>query len=121
MSQVAALPSWMKTFGSSDSPSRSLAESPLTTASSPTPQWYGSPTWCTTWSAPNRTGAIRSVTSTRASTAVRAVVIVAQPRCSSPRSRASSGDTSQKNSGCSSDRYGSQRLMPPAVWCSVSR
>ena len=66
-------------------------------------------------------GVIRSVTSTRASMALRAVTIVAQPMCSSPRSVASSGETSQKNSGCSSARYGSQRDMPPAVWCSVSR
>ena len=36
-------------------------------------------------------GRIRSVTSTRASIAVRAVTIVAQPPCSSPRSAASSG------------------------------
>ena len=35
--------------------------------------------------------------------------------------RASSGDTSTNSSGCSSDRYGSCRLIPPAVWCSVSR
>ena len=35
----AALDSWMCTFGSSVTPSRSLAQSPLTTASPPTPQW----------------------------------------------------------------------------------
>ncbi len=64
---------------------------------------------------------IRSVTMTRASIAPRAVTIVAHPRCSSPRSAASSGDTSQNISGCSSERYGNHRLMPPAVWCSVRR
>ena len=64
---------------------------------------------------------MRSVTSTRASIAARAVTIVAQPACSSPRSEASSGLTSQKSSGWSSARYGSVRDMPPAVWCSVSR
>ena len=64
---------------------------------------------------------MRSVTMTRASIDERAVVTVAQPACSSPRSVASSGDTSQNISGCSSDRYGSHRLMPPAVWCSVRR
>ena len=53
--------------------------------------------------------------------AVRTVTMVAHPMCSSPRSAASSGETSQKNSGCSSDRYGTQRDIPPAVWCSVSR
>ena len=56
-----------------------------------------------------------------ASIAVRALTIVAHPPWSRPRSRASSGETSQKNSGCSSDRYGSHRLIPPAVWCSVRR
>ena len=53
----------------------------------------------------NVRGLIRSVTRTRASTAVRAETIVAQPPCSRPRSAASSGLTSQKISGCSSDRY----------------
>src|SRR3954453_23633326 len=66
-------------------------------------------------------GLIRSVTCTRASIAAREVTIVAQPRCSRPRSSASSGLTSQNSSGWSSDRYGTVRLIPPAVWCSVSR
>ena len=66
-------------------------------------------------------GVIRSVTRTRASMAERGEISVAQPYGSSPRSAASSGDTSQNISGCSSDRYGSHRLIPPAVWCSVSR
>ena len=68
-----------------------------------------------------RTGAIRSVTITRASTAVRLVTTWAQLRWCRPRSRASSGETSTNSAGCSSDRYGSCRLIPPAVWCSVSR
>ena len=41
---------------------------------------------------------------TRASIALRAVMIVAQPRCSSPRSAASCGEISQKKAGCSSAR-----------------
>ena len=84
------------------------------------PQWYGSPT-CSTKRSPSRSERIRSVTSTRASIAVRAVTMVAQPPFSRPRSRASRGETSQNGSGCSSARYGSVRLIPPAVWCSVSR
>ena len=51
-----------------------------------------------------RSGRSRSVTSTRASIAVRAVTIVAQPPLTSPRSAASSGDTSQNISGCNSAR-----------------
>ena len=38
-----------------------------------------------------------------------------------PRSAASSGETSTNISGCSSERYSRLRLIPPAVWCSVSR
>ena len=68
-----------------------------------------------------RSGVSRSVTITCASIAARPVTMCAQPMCSSPRSAASSGDTSTNISGCSSDRYASCRLMPPAVWCSVSR
>ncbi len=68
-----------------------------------------------------RSGRTRSVTSTRASIAARAVTSVAQPPCSSPRSAASAGPTSQNISGCSSARYGRVRDMPPAVWCSVRR
>lgn len=64
---------------------------------------------------------IRSVTSTRASIAARGETIVAQPPLTRPRSAASSGETSQNISGCSSARYDDQRLIPPAVWCSVSR
>ena len=47
---------------------------------------------------------MRSVTITRASIAVRADTMVAQPPLVSPRSCASSGEISQKNSGCSSER-----------------
>src|SRR5436305_14709041 len=61
------------------------------------------------------------VTSTRASMTARAVTTCAQPRLLRPRSAASAGETSMNISGCSSDRYGSVRLIPPAVWCSVSR
>ena len=64
---------------------------------------------------------MRRVTSTRVSIAARGDTIVAQPYGSRPTSSASSGDTSQNISGCSSERYGSQRDMPPAVWCSVRR
>jgi hypothetical protein len=55
-----------------------LAPSPVTTASLPTPQWYGSPIWCTVWPAMT-SGVIRSVTSTRASIAARGETMVAQP------------------------------------------
>lgn len=51
----------------------------------------------------------------RASIADRAEMIVAHSPFSSPRSAASSGETSTNISGWSSARYGSQRLMPPAV------
>ena len=64
---------------------------------------------------------MRGVTSARASTMPRIVRIVSQPPGSTPRSAASSGEISQKNSGCSSARWGSVRDIPPAVWCSVSR
>ena len=118
MSQVPTLLSWMSTFGSSVMPNRSFAESPVTRPS--LPQWYGIQIWCTT--RPSiRSGVSRSVTSTFASIAARAVTTCAQPRWSSPRSPASSGDTSTNISGCSSDRYANCRLIPPAVWCSVSR
>ena len=53
--------------------------------------------------------------------AVRGVTTVAQPPWTRPRSPASSGLTSQNISGCSSQRWGSVRLIPPAVWCSVRR
>jgi hypothetical protein len=66
-------------------------------------------------------GFTRSVTSTRASIAARGETIVAQPYGARPRSAASAGEISQNISGCSSARYGSQRLIPPAVCCSVSR
>ena len=102
-SHEPTLLSWMCTLGSSATPSRSLAASPDTTASPPTPQWYGRPTVCTTWS-PARIGRMRSVTSTRASMAARGLTMVAHPPFSSPRSSASSGETSQNISGCSSAR-----------------
>src|SRR2546423_2128 len=112
MSQVNALTSWMCTFGSSAMWARSLAEPPVVRPREP--QWYGSPTWW--WTRPLiRTGRTRSVTRTRASIAARAVTIVAQPPCSRPRSRASSGCTSTNIAGWSSERYGEKRAMPPAA------
>lgn len=96
----------------------SLAASPVATPLGP--QWNGSPIWWTVRPC-TVSGVIRAVTMTRASTALRAVTMVAQPMCSRPRSAASCGETSQKNSGWSSERYGDQRLMPPAVKCSVRR
>ena len=68
-----------------------------------------------------RSGVMRSVTSTRASIAARGETIVAPPPLVRPRSAASAGEISQNISGCSSARNGDQRLMPPAVWCSVRR
>src|SRR5205085_2542459 len=118
MSHVKALTSWMCTFGSSAMCARSLAAPPV--VSPREPQWYGSPTWCVMRPF-TRTGRTRSVTRTRASIAARAVAIVAQPPCSRPRSRASSGCTSTNIAGWSSERYGEKRDIPPAVWCSVSR
>ena len=60
--------------------------------------------------------ACADVTSARASmTAARRVMIVTQSPCSSPISPASSGEISQKSSGCSSARCDSCRDMPPAV------
>ncbi len=41
--------------------------------------------------------------------------------CAIPSEAASAGDTSTNSPGCSSARYGRVRLIPPAVWCSVSR
>ncbi len=108
----------MCTLGSSARWDSSLAASPL--VSPLRPQCQGSPTWCRVRPC-TRNGCIRSVTSTRASMALRAVTMVAQPRWVSPRSAASCGETSQKNAGCNSDRYGRNLDMPPAVWCSVSR
>ena len=61
------------------------------------------------------------MTRTRASIAPRAVEMIAQSPCRKPRSAASSGETSQNISGISSESHGSQRVMPPAVWCSVRR
>ena len=78
------------------------------------PQCQGSPIWCT-GRPPAHSGFIRRVTMIRASMALRALMTVAQPRWASPRSAASSGDTSQKNAGCSSARWGRNRDIPPAV------
>ena len=117
MSQVPTL-SWICTFGSIVTLTRSLTESPV--LSPLPPQWYGSPT-CSTRRPATRNARSRSVTSTRASIAAREVMIVAQPPFSRPRSAASVGETSQNISGCSSERNGNVRLIPPAVWCSVSR
>ena len=120
MFAVNAFDSWIDTFGSATNAINSFAESPRTNPDEP--QWYGKPIWCTTRRRrPTTNGGMRDVTSTRASTDVRAVEIVAHSPFTSPRSRANSGDTSQKNSGCNSASHGSQRDIPPAVWCSVNR
>ena len=71
MSQVSTLLSWMNTFGSATTPIRSLTTSPV--VSPVWPQWYGIQIWCTTRPS-TRSGAIRSVITTRASTAVRLVM-----------------------------------------------
>ena len=78
MSHDPTLDSWICTFGSRVTPSRSLAPSPVTMASLPTPQWYGSPIVCTV-RPPMVSGVIRSVTRTRASIAERGEISVAQP------------------------------------------
>src|SRR5207248_9241775 len=91
MSHVNAFTSWMWTFGSSAMWERSFAASPVVRPRRP--RWYGSPTWWRT-SPSTLTGRMRSVTITRASIDDRAVVTVAQPPCSRPRSRARSGCTS---------------------------
>ena len=118
MSQVSDLNSEMCVLRSSTSLRSSLAASPVTSPLAP--QWIGTLTWWTSCP-PTMSGLTRFVTSTRVSIAARAVTIVAQPVCSSPRSAASSGPTSMNSSGCSSDRCAMVRDMPPAVWCSVSR
>lgn len=118
MSAVSALSSWMWALGSSAMATSSLAASPVDSPLGP--QWKGRPIWWTVRPC-TVSGTSRDVTITRASTAPRAVTIVAHPPCSRPRSAASCGESSQKNSGCSSERYGDQRLIPPAVKCSVSR
>src|SRR5919201_4892070 len=69
----------------------------------------------------SRRGGTRSVTSARHSISARAVVIVTQLPFLIPFSAASSREISQNISGCSSESQESQRDMPPAVWCSVSR
>ena len=120
MSHEPVLKFWICTLGSSVMPSKSFAPSPVTTASEPAPQWYGRPIWWMVLPA-TVSGVMRSVTSTLTSIAERGEMMVAHPYGSSPLSSASSGEISQNISGCSSDRYGSHRLMPPAVWCSVSR
>ncbi len=118
-SQVNALDSWIDTFGSPDSDDR--GRSPRRPATGPPkPQCQGSATWWTI--RPSIfSGRMRSVTFARASISARGVEIVIQPPSSMPRSRASTGSISANISGCSSSSHGRLRLMPPAVWCSVSR
>lgn len=101
MSTVNALTSWMCEFGSSTTDDNSLAASPVLNPLGP--QWYGRPTWCTMRSA-TLSGVILSVTRTRASITARGLTMVAHSPLVSPRSSASSGDTSQNISGCNSDR-----------------
>src|SRR5690606_4096813 len=118
MSQVPALLSMLCTLGSRDTLISALAAPPVVSPFGP--QCQGSPIWCTV-RPPTCKGRMRCVTSTLPSIALRAVMTVAQSMCLSPRSAASSGDTSTNIAGASSDRWCSQRLMPPAVWCSVIR
>ena len=103
-----ALSSWMCAVGSVTIAVSSFAESPRVSPLGP--QWNGMPIWWIVRPPAVNVGT-RRVTMTRASTAPRAVMIVAQPPLLSPRISASCGETSQKNSGCSSDRYADQRLI----------
>jgi hypothetical protein len=64
---------------------------------------------------------MRSVTRARASISARGELTVTQSPSSIPSRAASTGSSSANISGCSSDSHGSQRDIPPAVWCSVSR
>ena len=116
--QTNALDSWIDVFGSPESVTRSFAASPG--EGPPNPQCQGRPTW---WMVRPSifSGRIRSVTFARASMSARGEEIVIQPPSSIPCSAASTGSISANISGCSSLSHGSQRDMPPAVWCSVSR
>ena len=64
---------------------------------------------------------MRWVTRARATISARGEEIVIQPPSSIPSRAASTGSISANISGCSSESHGSQRDIPPAVWCSVSR
>jgi len=68
-----------------------------------------------------RSGRMRSVTIAFASTWPRAVLIVTQSPVWMPCSAASSGSSSVKSSGCSSESQVFQRDIAPEVWCSVRR
>ena len=61
------------------------------------------------------------MTSAFARTEPRGVVIRTQSVFATPTSAASSGLISQNSSGISSASHGSQRLITPDRWCSVSR
>ena len=109
----------MDTFGSATNAIRSLTTSPRT--SPMLPQWYGSRSGGRSRRRSRSGRDAARVTSTRPRSRRARCGSSPSRRCSSPRSAASSGETSQNISGCSSASHGSQRDMPPAVWCSVSR
>ncbi len=108
----------MLTFGSATSAVRLFAMPPV--ARPCQPKCQGMPTWCTIRRR-MRIGCSRSVTSARASASPRGVLTITQSPVAMARSAASAGLISTKPWGWSSASQGSQRLMPPAVWCSVSR
>src|SRR4028119_651204 len=64
---------------------------------------------------------MRSVTSARQWTLPRLVDTVTKSAFLTPTSEARVGLISQNSSGWSSESQGSQRLIAPLVWCSVSR
>ena len=108
----------METLGSPLSAPRSFAADPRSGPAKP--QCHGNATWWTTRPS-TRSGFMRPVTSARASISARGETIVIQSPSSTPRSRASTGSISANISGCSSASHGTVRLIPPVVWCSVSR
>jgi hypothetical protein len=117
-SHVVAFVVSMFVFGSPDRWRMSFALSPVLTPLQP--QCHGRAIWWTVRS-PSCSGRIRSVTFARASISPRSVMITSQPPSSMPRDAASTGSISANISGWSSDSHGSVRLIPPTVWCSVSR
>src|SRR5439155_10914620 len=84
------------------------------------PQCHGSPTWCTVLSR-NWKGRMRRVTSALARIEARGVEITTHSVLPTPISAACSGEISQNSSGCNSASQGSQRVIAPPTWCSVSR
>ena len=76
---------------------------------------------CSNARSPTVSVLMRSVTRTRASMALRGEMIVAHSPLLSPTRSASSGETSQNSSGCSSAKNGSVRVIAPEVYISVNR